>query len=225
MCRKRRSCSLLGVDASLWSNDVLLPLPVEFEHGLEKFRQGVDAFLDGQRTASIQLIDSIDGLSMWNWYVEHGQMSGKHRNAVLKVPRPLFVGTKHALKAPTKFEKQVFARDGYRCRYCGVKVLSKQFVRKFLKALNYPGLRKVKGNVGTHGLFLLFWPVADHVLPHSLGGHTDLDNLVTTCGPCNYGKQEFTLEQLGLKKPETNFKKEDWDGLEGLVKLIPKVSE
>ena len=43
--------------------------------------------------------------------------------------------------------------------------------------------------------------VADHVFPWSLGGATSLDNLVTSCGGCNYDKEHWTLEQLGIEDP------------------------
>jgi len=37
--------------------------------------------------------------------------------------------------------------------------------------------------------------------PHSLGGRTELDNLVTSCYSCNFGKAEYTLKQLGIDDP------------------------
>jgi 5-methylcytosine-specific restriction endonuclease McrA len=35
----------------------------------------------------------------------------------------------------------------------------------------------------------------------SRGGHTSLENLVTACYPCNFGKDNYTLDQLNLQSP------------------------
>lgn len=57
----------------------------------------------------------------------------------------------------------VFARDGFRCRYCGVSV---------------------DDGAALH---------ADHVIPRSKGGPTLIDNLVTACVDCNLGKSDKLL--------------------------------
>jgi len=57
----------------------------------------------------------------------------------------------------------VFMRDGFRCRYCGVSV--------------------------DDGAILH----ADHVVPESKGGPTTFENLVTACIDCNLGKSNKDL--------------------------------
>ena len=57
----------------------------------------------------------------------------------------------------------VFKRDGFRCRYCGVSV--------------------------DDGAILH----VDHVVPRSRGGADCLDNLVTACVECNLGKSDKPL--------------------------------
>jgi hypothetical protein len=57
----------------------------------------------------------------------------------------------------------VFKRDGFRCRYCGVSV--------------------------DQGALLH----VDHVVARSRGGADTLDNLVTACVECNLGKSDKTL--------------------------------
>jgi hypothetical protein len=59
----------------------------------------------------------------------------------------------------------VFMRDGFRCRYCGVSV--------------------------DDGAILH----ADHLTPESRGGPTNLDNLVTACIDCNLGKSDKILSK------------------------------
>ena len=39
----------------------------------------------------------------------------------------------------------------------------------------------------------------DHVIPRSRGGHTDWDNLVACCHPCNNRKGGRTPEEAGLR--------------------------
>lgn len=58
----------------------------------------------------------------------------------------------------------VFKRDGFRCRYCGISA--------------------------DDGAILH----ADHVVPESKGGPTTLENLVTACLPCNLGKSDKVLD-------------------------------
>ena len=83
----------------------------------------------------------------------------------------------------------------------------------YVKKLNSPFFRKGKDSISIHGIIHLTWPVADHVVPWNLGGLTNLENLVSACAPCNYGKDGNTLEQLGLNNPFERAPVEDiWDG-------------
>ena len=61
------------------------------------------------------------------------------------------------------------------------------------------------------------WPVADHVVPWNKGGQTNLQNLVTSCASCNYGKDGYTLEQLGLDNPfDSDPVMSNWIGLKNI---------
>jgi len=62
----------------------------------------------------------------------------------------------------TRFD--VFARDGYACKYCGCDSTE-------------------------HRLEV------DHIIPVSKGGTNDIENLVTSCQPCNLGKGARTPNQ------------------------------
>ncbi len=76
-------------------------------------------------------------------------------------------------------------------------------------------------NATTHGAALVYRAVADHVLPHWSGGSTDQENLITACYPCNFGKAEFSLEQLGLERPRRAVAN-GGDGLESLVPAMKR---
>jgi 5-methylcytosine-specific restriction endonuclease McrA len=50
----------------------------------------------------------------------------------------------------------------------------------------------------------MFVATLDHVIPWSLGGRTDESNLVSSCWSCNYGKANFTVEQIGIRNPHNS---------------------
>jgi 5-methylcytosine-specific restriction endonuclease McrA len=78
-------------------------------------------------------------------------------------------------------------------------------------------------NAATHGAVIAHRAVADHVVPRKRGGPTSAGNLVTACYPCNFGKAEYTLEELGLLAPRPAVV-DGWDGLQSLVPALKKQS-
>jgi hypothetical protein len=223
MCRGRSECSELGTDPNLW--DKFCPLPSQdwFEDQLDIFQEAVTQFFNGYRNDCINTLAKIRTDEMSDWYIEHGQMSGKHRAYELGLPVPEQVpdSRRDSLRAPKKYESQVFLRDGFRCRYCGIRLVSNQVLNTFIKSLNSTCFVKGPRNIDTHGIVIIFNPVADHVTPWNLGGMTNLDNLVASCGPCNYGKDRFTIEQIGIENPFLrNPVVDSWDGLLSQLKRI-----
>src|SRR5207253_1428589 len=91
----------------------------------------------------------------------------------------------------------VLARDGYRCRFCGCRVIVKEARKKFIVAL--PLAVKADG-AGTphHAALAVLTASIDHVVPFRRGGSNDLENLVTTCGPCQFGRGHWLLEEAKL---------------------------
>ena len=115
-------------------------------------------------------------------------------------------------------EKAIVSRWGRHCLFCGVPLIHKS-VPKALQA-HYPEL-KIWGpknrNADQHAAFQLMWMQFDHVVPHRRGGRTDDENVVVTCAPCNYGKGDWVLEELGLNDPRLlPVVRTSWDGLERL---------
>jgi 5-methylcytosine-specific restriction endonuclease McrA len=153
---------------------------------------------------------------MQMWCSEHGQMSGMHRVRLLSRPDPASIDEqlRDRPRSPRKYQSEVFARDGFRCRYCGTRLVALEILNEFAKRLNSSEFRKGPTNLDTHGIIHAFRPVADHVVPWRLGGRTNPDNLVASCGPCNYGKSSYTVEQMGLENPfRRSPPAEAWDGL------------
>ena len=55
----------------------------------------------------------------------------------------------------------------------------------------------------------------DHLLPHARGGTNDFENMLVTCAPCNCGRDNLTLEEVGLSDPRLREPvRSAWDGLE-----------
>lgn len=219
MCRKAKSCVLLGDDPSAWSRTVPLQPPSWFEQQLDIFRESAERAAHGRRDEAISILRTIKSDEMRYWFDEHGQMSGLHRKRKLGIAPPV-VGVEELdpLRSPARFEKQVFERDCYTCRYCGLRTLAKEVLTAFERAVGLTEFRTQGTNVQQHGIVLAFKIVADHVMPHAYHGRTALDNLVTACPSCNYGKFNYTLEQLGLDHPcERPPSNSGWDGLTSLV--------
>lgn len=218
MCRGVKRCVLLGDDPSSWNTRLPLPIPSWFESQLAIFQDAASEAAVGRRDAAVEILDAIRSDDIRDWFDEHGQMSGIHRARVLAISRR--VAEPEELDSdprPTKFERAVFQRDFYTCRYCGLRLVAKEVLVAFERALG-PSEFTTKGtNAQQHGVVHAFKIVADHVVPHACGGRKSLENL-SACPACNYGKYNFRLEQLGMEDPRSRPPaNNDWDGLCSLI--------
>lgn len=93
-----------------------------------------------------------------------------------RIAAPLVVRLNRFVHVPRRFRRQVtntflFARDGYRCQYCGrhrASLRGRQFLTR------------------------------DHVVPMSRGGENTWENVVTACSACNNRKASHLLEECGM---------------------------
>ncbi len=117
---------------------------------------------------------------------------------------------------------ELHKRDGFHCRFCGLPVIRPEIRRKL--SFIYPdAVPWGRTNALQHAGFQAMWAQYDHVVPHSHGGNNELDNLVVTCAACNYGKMNYTLEELGLLDPRSHPPVESrWDGLERFLRRSTK---
>lgn len=113
-------------------------------------------------------------------------------------------------------QRQVFAEDGWRCRWCGTRVVSVEASKTLARLL--PSVwRHRRANDDCHGVTLCCGASLDHVLAHSYGGTNDRENLVTACWPCQFGRGDTPIETIGLSDPrERSPLVDDWDGCSGL---------
>jgi 5-methylcytosine-specific restriction endonuclease McrA len=98
------------------------------------------------------------------------------RSEKRNMPCPIVIRLVRFVHVPRKFRRQVtntflFARDAYRCQYCG-RHRSQLRGREFL--------------------------TRDHVVPMSLGGLNNWENVVTACSPCNNRKGSHLPEEVGM---------------------------
>jgi 5-methylcytosine-specific restriction endonuclease McrA len=217
MCRKAKFCTELGIDPKKWDKRCPLPPPKYFESCLDSFIEAYVLANQGKLIQAIETLKSTRSEDLRQWFVEHGQMSGwHHRVKRLAYEKPKkFKGEIETNKRIAPFEDEVYARDGYRCRYCQIRVVDFKVLKHMEKLVGSENFKAAgKGNKIRHGISLTFRATADHVVPISHGGRTTIDNLVTSCWNCNYGKYNALLCQMSLEDPGNypTKNKLKWDG-------------
>ena len=58
-----------------------------------------------------------------------------------------------------------------------------------------------KTNAEQPAAFQAMWLQYDHLVAQARSDPHDLNNIVTTCGPCNFGRADYTLEEVDLMDP------------------------
>jgi 5-methylcytosine-specific restriction endonuclease McrA len=217
MCRKAKFCTELGIDPKKWNKRCPLAPPKYFESCLDSFIKSYALANQGKLTQAIKTLKSTRSEDLRQWFVEHGQMSGWHhrvKGLAHEKPRK-YKGTLETNKRLAPFENEVYTRDGYRCRYCQIRVIDFKVLKHMEKLVGSENFKAAgSGNKIRHGISLTFRATADHVVPISHGGRTSLDNLVTSCWNCNYGKYNALLCQMSLEDPGNypTKNKLKWDG-------------
>jgi 5-methylcytosine-specific restriction endonuclease McrA len=115
---------------------------------------------------------------------------------------------------PAQVMTQLITRDGYHCRFCGIPVIRREVRKRIVST--YPDLALWgRTNASQHAAFQAMWLQYDHLLPYARGGDSGLDNMIITCAPCNFGRMQYTLEEVGLINPLSRAPvPSPWDGLE-----------
>ena len=159
----------------------------------------------GDKSAAKSALDRIrdDSDALREWFDVHAQNTGRFRFEQFgESPRPPVhrVGSRYISAALTR---EVAERDGYHCRYCAQRVVPHSVFRRFRALVGPDAFPTGRSNATRHGVRLVFGMSIDHVVPHSHDGETTLANLVTACWPCNFGKADFLLSELGLGDPRS----------------------
>lgn len=176
----------------------------------------VSAHLYGKFYVAEELIRLADMPEIRKWTKAIWANSSLHLRTPITQERPTLSKERRTkLRMPTLAEKgQIHLRDGYHCRFCGMPVIRPE-IRTRMRAI-YPNvLIWGRKEIEQHAGFQAMWAQYDHLLPHAKGGANDLDNLVLTCAPCNFGRGGYTLEEVGVEDPRTRPPiQSSWDGLE-----------
>ena len=193
------------------------PIP-EIEQAKLLLSGAVSAHLAGRREEAKVLILRADMPSIREWtnslwakaspYVKYRPVEGS----------PPFVSKENRVgdRKPTPdVRRRLIERDGYHCQFCGVPVIREEIRNRIRRS--YPELKLWSGesNELQHAAFQAMWLQYDHVVPHSRGGKSDENNVVIACAPCNFGRMQYTLQEVGLVDPRGREPvRSAWDGLE-----------
>lgn len=214
-------CSELGADPCAWSERSPLPPPVWIRHEVDSLSTAVELAAVGDVQGACDSLRSIRSAELRDWYVEHGAYSGGTRFRCLgQIPAtrvPADTRDRRALS--NALSNSVLVRDGYACRYCGLRVVPGDVLKALRSVVGEHEFQVSGKNKDIHGAAMVFRGTADHVIPQSAGGSTDAENLVACCYSCNYGKAGFTLEQLGLTDPR-DCEPTDTGGWDGLTRWL-----
>ncbi|GGE59714.1 hypothetical protein GCM10007421_38000 [Halopseudomonas oceani] len=196
------------------------PIPEIFD-AARYLDAAVSAHLNGHSSLAIELFTLANDPKIRAWT---DSIWGKKSPFVrIKKQPDKAHSEKVTARMPTAIQKaELHSRDGFHCRFCGIPVIRAE-IRKVLHIAYPTAITWGRSNASQHAAFQCMWAQYDHVVPHSHGGTNDLDNLVVTCAACNFGKMEYTLEELSLIDPRTIPPiQSNWDGLERVAGFIGK---
>ena len=192
------------------------PIP-EIAEAAGALDDAVSAHMAGDSEAAKQLIRAADlpAIREWTESIWGARSPYLQYRPIPDAPPILSREQRILLRMPSIEEKRALhARDGFRCRFCGIPVVRKE-IRAHIVAAYPLEASWGKKNAEQHAALQAMWAQYDHILPHSRGGTNDLSNMVVTCAPCNFGRMEFTLEEVGLADPRGREPlRSAWDGLE-----------
>ena len=111
----------------------------------------------------------------------------------------------------------IYRRDGFRCGFCGCRVVLGT-ARDRMRMLVPGAIRWGSTSKEQHAAFFALTATIDHIKPHARGGSSDLGNLATTCWPCNFGRGNALIEEMGLLDPRSRpLVIDDWGGLDRVL--------
>ncbi len=191
------------------------PIP-EIEVAASHLRDAVAAHNSGHKALADMLFRRADDRAVWLWLDSvWGKQTDYNRPRRWSRADPVTAPDRSLARRPTaETIRQVHLRDGHYCRFCKIPVISGKIRAAARKA--YPDAVPWNGtNATQHAGFQCMWAQYDHIVPHSRGGSSNLDNIYLTCAACNYGRGSYLLEEVGLVHPGLHPPRQgDWNGLE-----------
>ena len=195
----------------------LLPPIPELQDAVELLAQAANALLAGYFDHARNLLQAAD------MPVVHAYASRIMGRVDREIHRYRPVDSIAATLSPTvramqrmpssSVERAIYQRDGYRCRFCGCRVVLGA-ARSAMRTLVPDAISWGKRSKDMHGAFFALTASLDHLVPHARGGGNEGDNLLTTCWPCNFGRGDALIEEIGLIDPRSRAPIiDEWDGL------------
>ena len=185
--------------------------------------RAVGAHIAGDRDAAHDFILSTNSPtirqwteSLWGSKADNPDQQEYHRfRKCADAPPHLPATERLKVRMPSAQEKQeIIDHYGFDCAFCGIPVIRKE-VREAVRAAYPDVLPWGSSNATQHAAFQCMWLQFDHLVPHSRAGDNSIENIVITCAPCNYGRWNRVIEELGLIDPRRRpVHKTSWDGLE-----------
>lgn len=177
-------------------------------HLLNRPAEATDLFVQSNRSVVREWLESIWGKG--SPYVRY--------RSIPEAPPILAKSERIESRMPTSTEKiALHRRDRFNCRFCGIPVVRSE-VRKHLHLLYPEAIPWGRTNATQHAAFQALWAQYDHILPHARGGTNVLENMVLTCAACNFGRMNYTLEEVGLDDPRNREPvTTTWSGLEDVL--------
>jgi 5-methylcytosine-specific restriction endonuclease McrA len=163
--------------------------------------------------------------SLWGSVKNNPQQTYYHRVRVIEPqPKKLEKSQRASVRMPNAAEKaEIIERWGWNCAFCGIPLIDTR-ARKVLQTQLSNAISWGPANADKHAAFQCMTLEFDHVVPHCFGGISDVGNTVPSCGPCNCGKFDRLLEQLGLIDPRNrSISITTWDGLTRVLNISPRL--
>jgi len=182
-------------------NTFLDPIP-ELEIAAELLSQAAYAVLDSKLDIARSLLVEADMPRLCEYARKiTGAISFEIHWQKRLPSRSLLSENRVKLRMPSAQDELAIAtRDGWRCRFCDSRVISKK-AKTVLNSLFPSEARWGRINSEKHCALSALTASLDHILPHSRGGNNDQENLVTACGSCQFGRNQWTLEEVGFNDP------------------------
>lgn len=196
------------------------PIP-QISQAAQYLEEAVSAYFAGQMEEAGRLIRLADMPAIREWTDSIWGSSSpyvQYRPSVDSIPLILTQDRVKARMPSSAIKAELHKRDGYHCRFCGIPVIRKEVRVKMMKL--FPNsVSWTNRNTGQHAAFQAMWAQYDHILPHARGGTNELDNMVITCAPCNFGRMNYTLDEVGIAHPDLSLPVvSSWSGLERILK-------
>ena len=221
----RRSALASKVILSSWvahvRTSLLEPIP-ELELAAKLLDAAADAVLQQRLDLAARLLSNANFQEIrdYAWRLV-GKMSPEVHH-LTKRPKCLPKAERDPRRMPSQTEqREIFLRDGWRCRFCGIKVINRRARSVLVHLFSIESCWTSKERQRHAALYALAASL-DHVLPHGRGGKNELPNFVTACYCCQFGRGEWLLDEVGVQDPLLREPVRDsWDGLTRIVEAQP----